>query len=58
MAPRPFRRDRAGQIIGLERGFRRAGDRKGCAIPEGNKDLVRRLVQGWQHEHRSEVADG
>ena len=22
-----------------------------------NKDLVRRLVQGWQREHRSEVAE-
>jgi hypothetical protein len=26
-------------------------------MPEDNKDLVRRLVQGWQHEHRSEVAE-
>ena len=26
-------------------------------MPEENKDLVRRLVQGWQHEHRSEVAE-
>jgi predicted ester cyclase len=22
-----------------------------------NKDLVRRLVMGWQHEHRTEVAE-
>ena len=26
-------------------------------MPGENKDLVRRLVQGWQHEHRSEVAE-
>lgn len=26
-------------------------------MPEENKDLIRRLVQGWQHEHRSEVAE-
>jgi hypothetical protein len=56
MAPRPFRRDRAGQIIGIERGFHRAGTKTGCALSEENKDLVRRLVQGSQHEHRSEVA--
>jgi hypothetical protein len=23
-------------------------------MPEDSKDLVRRLVQGWQHEHNSE----
>jgi hypothetical protein len=28
MAPRPFRRGRPGQIIGLERGFRRAGTKR------------------------------
>jgi steroid delta-isomerase-like uncharacterized protein len=26
-------------------------------MPEDSKDLVRRLVQGWQHEHNSEVAE-
>ena len=31
-------------------------DRKGCDV-RGEQDLVRRLVQGWQHEHRSEVAE-
>jgi len=26
-------------------------------MSEENKDLVRRLVMGWQHEHRPEVAE-